>query len=210
MEKSFVCKGLSVVSGKKFVKMGKTMRWVTFFATGEGPQQSPLTQSKVLYNIRQQAREFVKNRLKDIIAADDVAEAEVEDLSDRLGLGAMGLVDDDDPEDEVVICTKSLKVLPPTMKVPLTISGAPAGWAAAFVVDSTVGTKMELTEVNMTNLFAAFEHEKPVRAAVVKKKKRAVTPKRKAKATPKKKATSPLPDDSPTSGSRRYLYKGVG
>ena len=37
-----------------------------------------------------------------------------------------------------------------------------------------------------------------------------MTPKRKAKASPKKKATSPLPDDSPISGSRRYEYKGVG
>ena len=40
MEKSFVCKDLSVVSGKKFVKMGKTMRWVTFFAIGEGISSS--------------------------------------------------------------------------------------------------------------------------------------------------------------------------
>ena len=37
-----------------------------------------------------------------------------------------------------------------------------------------------------------------------------MTPKRKAKASPKKGATSPLPDDSPISGSRRYEYKGVG
>ena len=37
-----------------------------------------------------------------------------------------------------------------------------------------------------------------------------MTPTRKAKASPKKKATSPLPDNSPTSGNRRYEYKGVG
>ena len=69
---------------------------------------------------------------------------------------------------------------------------------------------MELNEENLTNLFAAFADEKPALAFVAKKKKLAVTPKRKAKASPKKKTTSPLPDDSPISGSRRYQYKGVG
>ena len=37
-----------------------------------------------------------------------------------------------------------------------------------------------------------------------------MTPKRKAKASPKKKSSSPLPDDSPTSGNRLYAFKGVG
>ena len=161
MEKSFVCKGLSKVSGRKFVKLGKTMRWVTFFATGEGPQQSPLVSSKVLYHIRKQAREFIKVRLVQIRGADDEPEAEVEDLSDRLGLAAMGLVDEDEADDEMVISKKSLKVLPKTMKVPLTILGAPANWAPVFVVDSTVGTRMELNKENLENLFAAFETEKP-------------------------------------------------
>ena len=211
MEKTFICEGLSVVGAKKFVKMGKTMRWVTFFATGEGHQQSPLTSSKVLCNIRQQAKARAIARLAEIRDADrDDDEAEVEDLSNRLGLGAIGLADEDEPDDELVLSKQSMKLLPPTMKVPLTLSGVPADWAPVFVVDGTLGTRMELNEVNMTNLFAAFEHEKPVRAAVVKKKKRAVTPKRKAKASPKKKATSPLPDNSPTSGNRRYDYKGVG
>ena len=68
---------------------------------------------------------------------------------------------------------------------------------------------MELNEVNMTNLFAAFEDEKPARAAAEHKKKRAKTPESKAKAKAKK-VTSPLPDNSPTSGNRRYDYKGVG
>ena len=85
MEKSFVCKGLSVVSRKNFVKMGKTMRWVTFFATGDGPQQSPLTHSKVLHTIRGQARDHVKARLADIHDVDEGPEVEVEDLSERIG-----------------------------------------------------------------------------------------------------------------------------
>ena len=37
-----------------------------------------------------------------------------------------------------------------------------------------------------------------------------MTPKKKAKASPKKKGTSPLPDYSPSSGRRRYDFKGVG
>ena len=89
------------------------MRWVTFFTIGEGPQQSPLTNSEALYNIRQQARDNVKVRLAENRAADEAPEAAaVEDLSDRLGLAGMGLDDDDEPEDHLVICKKSLKLLP--------------------------------------------------------------------------------------------------
>ena len=74
MQKSFVCKGRSVVDGKEFVKMGKTMRWVTFFTIGEGPQQSPLTNSKVLSNIKQQVRDNVQERLAETRAADEAPE----------------------------------------------------------------------------------------------------------------------------------------
>ena len=210
MEKTFICEGLSVVRGKKFVKMGKAMRWVTFFATGEGHQQSPLTSSKVLCNIRQQAKARAIARLAEIRDADrDDDEAEVEDLSNRLGLGAIGLADEDEPDDELVLSKRSMKLLPPTMKVPLTLSGAPADWAPVFVVDGTMGTRMELNAVNLTNLFAAFEDERPARAAADKKKQRAMTPEAKAKVKAAK-ATSPLPDTSPISGNRRLHYKGVG
>ena len=210
MEKTFICEGLSVVGGTKFVKMGKTMRWVTFFATGEGHQQSPLTNSKVLCNIRQQAKARAIARLAEIRDADrDDDEAEVEDLSNRLGLGAIGLADEDEPDDELVLSKQSMKLLPPTMKVPLTLSGAPADWAPVFVVDGTMGTRMELNAVNLTNLFAAFEDERPARAAADKKKQRAMTPEAKAKVKAAK-ATSPLPDTSPISGNRRLHYKGVG
>ena len=210
MEKTFVCEGLSVVHGTEFVKMGKTMRWVTFFATGEGHQQSPLTNSQVLCKIRQQARDKAMACLAEIRAAEDEGEeAAVEDLSDRLGLGGMGLDDGDDPEDQTVLSKKSLKLLPPTIKVPLTLSGAPADWAPVFVVDGTMGTRMELNAVNLTNLFAAFEDERPARAAADKKKQRAMTPEAKAKVKAAK-ATSPLPDTSPISGNRRLHYKGVG
>ena len=65
-----------------------------------------------MYNIRQQARDNVKARLADIHDVDEAPEASVEDLSDRLGLAVMGLVDDDEPEDLSVISKKSLNVFP--------------------------------------------------------------------------------------------------
>ena len=211
MQKSFVCKGRSVVNGKQFVKMGKTMRWLTFFTTGEGPQQSPLTDSKVLEYIKLQVRDHVQERLAELRAADDAPEeAAAEDLSERLGLASMGIDDDDDSEKEVIISKKSLNLLGKHIPVPLTIEGAPANWEPVFVIDMTLGTRMELSAWNLTNLFAAFEKERPLRAAVVRKKKLPVTPKKKAKASPKKKGTSPLPDYSPSSGKRRYDFKGVG
>ena len=211
MQKSFVCKGRSVVNGKQFVKMGKTMRWLTFFTTGEGPQQSPLTDSKVLEYIKLQVRDHVTDRLAEIRAADDAPEeAAAEDLSERLGLANMGIDDDDDSEKEVIISKKSLNLLGKHIPVPLTIEGAPANWEPVFVIDMTLGTRMELSAWNLTNLFAAFEKERPLRAAVVRKKKVPVTPKKKAKASPKKKGTSPLPDYSRNSGKRRYDFKGVG
>jgi hypothetical protein len=216
MPKSFICKGLSVVSGMKFVKLLKTMRWLTFFTTGEGPQQSPLTNSSVLAHIKKQVRDNVLARVAENRAAGEATPvAAVEDLADRLGLAGMGIADEDECEDPVFICKKTLKLMPKTLKVPLTILGAPADWAPVFAVDATVGTRMELTVENLTNLFTAFENEKPTRAEVAKMKKSVATPKRKqtaspATTSPKKKGTSPLPDNSPNSGHRRYAYKGVG
>ena len=115
-------------------------------------------------------------------------------MTDQLDLESMGINHEKKKKNKLT--KRNLQKLTTTIKVPIDLPGASAGWAPTFVTENGKCCRIELTLENLDNVSGVIAGETRVLASAGHR----------AKATPKKEAkTSPLPHGRPD--RRKYYFK---
>ena len=140
--------GATTVDGNRYITLKKEAWWLTWFLAGRGPQQSPLTNIKLLARIREQHRAQMQEALADTEAAGK-DEDDPDDLDNKLNIEDIGLGVVSNTGTELT--KKNLAKLGATVHTVLDIAGAKPGWIATCVVENTKSVRMQLTHANLDN-----------------------------------------------------------